>query len=316
MFRVLVDPLALLRNGNVAPQWSKRLCFLLPQGVFIVTRHLVSQLFRRVVSPGAKSEKPTFGRRISGPPKLGVECLEGRIAPSSFPQLPPTGFAVLALSGDKLSMTNPKTTVVGDVGLEGGVQQNLADGQVQGNYLLASGLSPRLHNVAVTGDVQTSHHISQAQEDAVEASKEIAALHPTLSLGSINHSTTISAHGAMTVVNVDKIQLDGSSVLTIHGCNDQYVFINVCGKFAMTGQTQIKLEGGITASHVIFNIIGTGEQVAFTGKSNATGTFLAVNRNIAVSGATIQGELIGGECGQIALTSGAQVIHQCDCSSS
>jgi len=101
--------------------------------------------------------------------------------------------------------------------------------------------------------------------------------------------------------------MSGSSTLTLKGGFNDYFFINVSGKYAMSGSSQIKLTGGINTTHVIFNIVGSGEAVAFSGSSVGVGTYLANDRDINVSGATINGVLIGAKNHKIALTSGAQI---------
>jgi choice-of-anchor A domain-containing protein len=105
---------------------------------------------------------------------------------------------------------------------------------------------------------------------------------------------------------IDKY-LPPAKTLTLNAGKNDYFIINVSGKYAMSGTSAIRLTGGIDTTRVLFNITGTGEQVAFTGKSVGVGTYLAVNRDISVSGATINGSVIGGMNHKIALTSAAKV---------
>src|SRR5258707_239968 len=101
--------------------------------------------------------------------------------------------------------------------------------------------------------------------------------------------------------------MSGPSTFTLNGAAGDYFFINVTGNFSMTGSSKMVLTGGLVEEHIIFNILGSGQQVAFRGSSYGVGTFLAVNRDISVSGATVFGSLIGAQNHQIAITSGAQV---------
>jgi hypothetical protein len=241
---------------------------------------------------------------------LGLDSfdLEARESPSSlaadFAYL--GQYNVLGLAGAKIDITNPQTIVMGNVGLDAHAKENFSDGQVQGRLIIdATADISHTNNVKYGGPTQT---VNAAPVDAaaIDASNQIAAMTPTQTIAGIRNSMTIARTGAINVINVQSVELNGSSTLTLRGGANDYFFINVSGKFAMTGNSAIQLDG-VQQSHVIFNIEGTGEQVAFTGKSFAQGSFLAVNRDISVSGATVFGQLIGGEGRQIAITSAAHV---------
>src|SRR5207244_8635771 len=89
--------------------------------------------------------------------------------------------------------------------------------------------------------------------------------------------------------------------------------VNVTGKFALTGGAQIRVAGGVQPKDVLYNIIGTGEQVAFSGGGGGTGcckavvdgTLIALQRNIALSPGLVNGQLIGGR--NISIVSGSSV---------
>lgn len=228
-------------------------------------------------------------------------------------------FGVLGLSGSKMDITNPQTQIGGNVGLAAGAKQNFADGQIAGKLVVdPSADNSKGNNVQEQFGIVTAG-LGAANAAAIDAANEIASMKPTQQYSSINGAQTICSTGCMNVISVGNVQLDGSSTLTLKGCSTDYFFINVCGKFAMTGTSSIQLDG-VDPSHVIFNITGSGQQVAFTGKSEAVGTFLAINRNVAVSGATVNGQIIGALCQDIAITSGAKVdicsppfCPPCDC---
>ena len=88
--------------------------------------------------------------------------------------------------------------------------------------------------------------------------------------------------------------------------------VNVTGKFVLNGGSRI-IASGIQPKDVLYNIIGSGPQVAFTGggggsgccKSSADGTLIALHRNIALSPGLVNGELIGGQ--NISIVSGSSV---------
>jgi choice-of-anchor A domain-containing protein len=216
-------------------------------------------------------------------------------------------FGVLGLSGAKIDITNSKTTIGGDVGIGPGGKQNFSDGFIDGKLVVdPTADNSKSNNVKKTFGTITKN-LQPAVAAAIEASNAIANSPATKTISSINGSQTIFSTTHINVVKTGSITLDGSATLTLSANSNDYFLFNVTGKFAMTGSSKIKLTGGINTTHVIFNIIGSGEQVAFTGSSVAVGTFLAVNRDISVSGATVNGVLIGAMNHKIAITSGAQV---------
>ena len=241
--------------------------------------------------------------------KPQVEDVEGRISPTSlasdFAVL--DEFGVFAMTNSKLSMTNPQTIVGGDVGLGPHATQNSSDGVIQGKLVVDPTANNSHNNNVRIASGTVTRNLQPAVNDAIDASNRVAAMHPTQTFNSISNSMTINRTTQINVINVNSVQLNGSAALTLHGGANDYFFINVSGNFAMTGTSAIKLTGGINTTHVLFNIEGTGQQVAFTGKSTGVGTFMALNRDIAVSGATVNGVLIGGQNHQIAITSGAHV---------
>jgi hypothetical protein len=242
--------------------------------------------------------------------RMTLESLEARDQPSTlasdFSSSSLGQYNVLALDGAKIDITNPQTVIMGNVGLDAHAKENFSDGHITGQLIIdATADITHSNNVKVDQGIQKVS-TAAANAAAIDASSQIAAMTPTRSIADIRNSLTIQGNGGVNVVNVKSIQLDGSSALTLKGGANDYFLINVSGKFAMTGNTMIALDG-VQQSHVIFNILGSGEQVAFTGKSFAQGSFLAVNRDISVSGATVYGQLIGGENHQIAITSGAHV---------
>ena len=58
-------------------------------------------------------------------------------------------------------------------------------------------------------------------------------------------------------------------------------------------------------SAVLYNIIGKGPAVALSGMASIDGTILAVERDIALTPAIVNGEVIGGQ--KMSITSNASV---------
>ena len=255
-----------------------------------------------------KSEKKASAARHGAWRRPNFEDMENRFSPSSlsgdFALL--DEFGVYQMAGGKLSVTNPKTEIGGPVGIGPHASNNSSDGQIDGNLVVDPTASNKPGNLQIAGGtvVRDLQPVENAAEDAAS---RIANMTATQSFNSINNSMTINRTQTVNVISVGSVQLNGSAALTLHGGANDYFLINVSGKYAMTGTASIKLTGGISETHVIFNITGSGEQVAFTGKSVGEGTYIAPGRDIAVSGAIVNGVLIGAENHQIAITSGAKV---------
>jgi len=92
--------------------------------------------------------------------------------------------------------------------------------------------------------------------------------------------------------------------------------INVTGKFTLTGGgagPQIRATGGVQPKDVLYNIIGAGADVAFSGGGGGQnccaaivdGTLLAPSRKINLSPGLVNGQIISGK--DISIVSGSSV---------
>ena len=151
-----------------------------------------------------------------------------------------------------------------------------------------------------------SADLSQASSDAIAASQNIAMMAPTQTFGVIASSTAINSIGVQNVINVAGITLSGSSSLILTGGANDYFYINVTGPLTLGNSSSIQLVGGVKASHVIFNVLGSGPAVQVTGTSVMNGAILALNRDITL-GAQLNGSLIGGESHLISIYGSAKL---------
>ena len=98
--------------------------------------------------------------------------------------------------------------------------------------------------------------------------------------------------GYDTVVKItNAININGKTLTITGGANDYFIF-NVGGAFIAT-DSSILLSGGITADHVLFNVLGTdtmGENISAT-STVLNGTYYSA-ANIHITGGTITGALI------------------------
>jgi ice-binding like protein/PEP-CTERM motif-containing protein len=246
---------------------------------------------------------------------LFLVCVTAAPAPADAISLGAAGdYAVLGLTGGKIDLSNPQTTVQGNLGLGPRGVQNFSDGIITGNYVLdPTADNSHHHSVRVQGSTITQS-LTQAVNDAVSAANAIAALTPTQTFASITHTSTITANGSTNVITVTgQIKLDGGDTLTLRGGANDFFYIKVAQGFGLTGGSAIQLTGGVTASHVIFSITGdmseTGGGHGSSGGpgSQGVGTFLDINGKISISDSTVTGAIIGGMNSEIALTSGSHI---------
>jgi len=194
---------------------------------------------------------------------------------------------------------------------------------VTGNILLASGATfsksgPGTIGGMVEKDAAANAEVLAAIAAAKKLSNDDAALPCTQGdyTGSITAKTTnITGTGGVNVICLKDVVLNGGVINLIGGSNDSFV-LNVKGKFVLNGTSKIHAVG-VPFSAVVYNILGTGQQVAFTGggggtgccKSSVDGTLVALTRDIALSPGLVNGQLYGGQ--KITIVSGSSV--KCTC---
>jgi bilirubin oxidase len=216
------------------------------------------------------------------------------------------GYALLAMTGVKVSFSNSKSGVVGDMGLGPNGAQNFADGFITGSYFVdPTANNGKSNNVVITGGT-VARALSQAASDAYAAANQATALATTQpAIAKIDNNATISGSLPLNVVQVGYVDLK-STTLTIQGGADSEFVIQVPGKFKFSGGARVVLAGGVLPSRVLFNVMGSGEDVALSGASTVAGTVLARQRKVSMSGASaVTGTVIAG--GDVALTGGSVI---------
>ncbi|HEV2391373.1 MAG TPA: hypothetical protein VG146_03320 [Verrucomicrobiae bacterium] len=134
--------------------------------------------------------------------------------------------------------------------------------------------------------------------------------------GAIYH-TDITAGGTISTpgdYSLSQINLGNHAVLTLQGSASDYYIFNISDKLVLNSAS-IVLSGGIGASHVLFNLTGTGGFSASGGIANGLnppgdesvlyGVVLAPDSQISLTPGAVVGELIGGM--NINIASGASI---------
>ncbi len=208
-------------------------------------------------------------------------------------------FCVLGLDGVKLSMSNPQTSVSGNVGLGPGGIQNFSDGFIGGTYTVdPTADNSKSNNVVIVGGT-LSADLSGAVADARAASFAASA---------IKNALTIFGNGGVNVIAVQSISFSGATdKLTLEGGPSDVFIVNVSGSVKLSHKlSRIQVGGGVSESRVLFNLPAAHEPLTISGGATIAGTYLAPNGGVRLSPAVVVGGVIGG-AGETSLTSAARV---------
>ena len=227
------------------------------------------------------------------------------------------GCTVLELGAATVSITGPAGGILGDICIApGGSLSMSGDEYITGTVNLGPGakFSNSSHGtVNVANNVDLTGEINAAY--AANANAANLSCDQTFVKLDGNGVNTITGGPGLNVICVGDIVLAGKTIL-LSGPAEARFIINVTGKFVLTGGgggPQIRVTGGVLPKDVLYNIIGTGADVAFSGggggvdccKAIVDGTLLAPFRKIALSPGLVNGEVISGK--DISIVSGSSV---------
>jgi Alpha/beta hydrolase domain len=205
-----------------------------------------------------------------------------------------TYYALIDLGASNLNWNGP---IAGNVlvghGLRGQLSGNRG-GRLGGGAIVSNGTNIwAIKNGAIfsdrTADIQappdhspptlpvpksvTSAALTAAQAVSSYAASLPATVATTMVSGNFdNGSTTVTGNGGLNVIYVDDIR---NTRLTLSGSANDIFVINVSGGIKNLAMT---LSGGVTASHVLFNLTGNSGNVLQTGGDSVLyGTYLATH---------------------------------------
>ena len=224
---------------------------------------------------------------------------------------------VLQLGNGNVSITGPAGGILGDVcvGPNGSFSMS-GDEYITGTVNLGPGakFSNSSHG---TVNVMNGANLTPQINAANSAASFWAGQPATQTFTTLDgkNPTTITGVVGNNVIKVKDISLSGKQI-TLTGPAGAKFIINVTGKFALTGGgagPQIRAGGAVQPSDILFNVIGIGSDVAFSGGGGGTGccaaivdgTLLAPQRKIALSPGLVNGEIISGK--DISIVSGSSV---------
>ena len=165
-------------------------------------------------------------------------------------------------------------------------------------------ISGNLQNPLTFVTVPTSQ-TAAAAATAQSVSTFASGLAATQTFTTINNNLTINGSGGLNVIDVGSIQ---NANLTINGSTSDYFVFNVTG--GIQTNRVMTLTGGVTASHILWNLTGTGTVLQTSGGDVLVGTFLATDGGaFQFSELQLNGELIN-TGGNIQLVSGNHTLTQ------
>ena len=223
------------------------------------------------------------------------------------------------------NITGP-SMVVGNFAVGGSGNFSMSDGDLYGDLYMHTGgkvtfSGPANHHGFNTYTTGVDAPINSAIADAISLSNTAGAeASSSASAYTVNGShtllTTVNSGSSMTVADSNpfggKIVLNlqdfvrTNGTFTLQGTAMTTYIINVSRNFSLNNSSVI-LSGGLLASHVLFNVTGTGGQVSLNQGTQMSGTLLAMGRKVDLSGGKVFGRVLAD---QVVITSGGQVISQ------
>jgi len=227
------------------------------------------------------------------------------------------GCTVLELGPATVSITGPAGGILGDICIapKGSLAMSGSE-YVTGTVRLGVGAhfqNSSQGTVNVQQNVDLSAEINAAYAEYANA--QSLPCNQTYTQLDGKSVTTITGSVGINVICVRDIVLSGKQIFLDGPAGTRFIF-NVTGKFVLTGGgdgPQIRATGGVQPKDVLYNIIGTGQDVAFSGGGGGVnccaaivdGTLLAPYRKIALSPGLVNGEVISGM--NISIVSGSSV---------
>jgi len=228
--------------------------------------------------------------------------------------------SVFELGAHSVSITGPPGGIIGNIAIAAGGKLSLTGSEyVTGTIFLGPGATFSDSSSGGVGGVVNNVDLSAQIAAAYAANTANAALPCSQSFTTLDGKsiTTITGGHGVNVICVKDIVLGGKQILLTGPSDAKFVF-NITGKLVLTGgglgpQIRVDTGAGIAPSAVLYNLIGTGQDVAFSGGGGGVsccaaivdGTILAPYRKIALSPGLVNGEVISGL--DISIVSGSSV---------
>jgi choice-of-anchor A domain-containing protein len=108
----------------------------------------------------------------------------------------------------------------------------------------------------------------------------------------------------LNVLNLSELSLSGNAMLTLSGPVGAQFVINVDDKFSLSGNSQVKVSGGVDPLDVIFNF--KGKKATMSGNTMLNGVIMAADGTFEGSGnAIVKGQVVASK---IRLDGNAKIV--------
>jgi len=259
--------------------------------------------------------------------------LDGSIKTNGFLLHPTYDFSMFTVvtSGDLNDTNNTFTgpsVLTGNVAIGGHGNFSASDGTITGDiYINRFGTftksGPTVHTGSVFQSTAANDAVDMKLTNALAGAKYLsqqAALESSTSNYTVNGNSQVLTNvninsnttttiditsGNKAVLNLSNFVMT-QGTFTLMGTAAQTYIINVAQNFSLNNSS-ITLSGGITASHVLFNIVGNGSDVTLQQGTSMKGILLSYDRKVNLSGGKVFGKVIAE---QLAITSGGQAVSQ------
>jgi choice-of-anchor A domain-containing protein len=213
---------------------------------------------------------------------------------------------VFQIGAAEIDMSGASGGVIGDACIGANGKLSMSGGQfIDGLVRLAPGATLNMGDPTKVDSTESNLELNA--KAALNAAENATKQACTQNVNDLKSTTTITGTGGVNVICVNKIELSGEEVITLKGGLSDTFILNVIGEFSLSSCSKI-LADGLPPSDVFFNVIGTGEDVKFSGGGSCSivdGTVLAPDRKIALSLGVVNGQIISG--GNISLSSSVGV---------
>jgi choice-of-anchor A domain-containing protein len=268
-----------------------------------------------------KLSNPLRKIRVVGVAAVLCACAVTSSQAGVFQSLDPALFyTVLALDGNvqQSGPTPPagsnQNNIQGNIGVASAGFKYQGSGSVNdpGEFDIHTGSTFSTSSSGTKGPVMQGSAIDARLENAKAAALNTSSFYAgqtaNATYGNLSGNFTISeASAGNYIFNISSINLSGSDTITLSAPAGSSFVLNITGAFSLSGSTHISLAGGLTATNVLYNVLGSGN-VAFSGGGNSSGLdgiLLAVDRTVMLSPVLINGAVIARD---INMASGASVI--------
>jgi len=234
---------------------------------------------------------------------MGLTSLAAQVAQGSFASTnlgPAADYSVLGLSGPSghgstINLSSGPLRISGNVGVGDNGQLNFSGGgQINGRVDASSSAVLNTGGNTISGGTNKPTDFSSIGQAVQSTINSINSLSPTQTFNSITSPISLTGNGGLNVISIGQdIHLSGGNLTLTGNASDVFVF-KISGTMELSGNTNIVLNGGLTAGNVIWDFIGSGSQFQTSGQSQTAGIFLAPQRVININGGVHDSEFISG----------------------